>query len=331
MDRRILDRYIKFNPATGKYEPDESRRYILPYHAYFSPSDQTGAYTLPGPPGLGRLVCWKQQYSSVNGMDANLGTPLQIKDLIIGESIGTAPVFTYDNLDALVELTELGESRKFMNQPIHMRTLFGTAKYPGRMCEPYMFASQHQIQARFITTGPSVQEFRPYLVGAQYFPWAAQSSESRNRLTAIIKKWNMRRSQVWPFWLTTDQQITLSANQEASFEMMPGQDAHFVACQLAAVSTGNFQYRLLEVKTQQSLSNGAATFTNSLGDARLPRIFSKPYVVPAGYRMRLLVRDLSGASNTIWFTIAGKKVFAPLARVEAEACDTRALDVEQES
>jgi hypothetical protein len=300
----------------------------LPVHTYFDLSDQSGAYTLNGSATPSRLVCWKQPYSSANGMDANLGTPLQIKSLIIADA--TASGTPYTDIDATVELNELGESRKFMSGPVHIRTVFGTAKYPGRMCEPYMFGSQHQIQARFVNLSATARSLYPYLAGAQYYPFAAQSDVSRNKITAIIKKWNARRSQVWPFWLTTNVPISLTANQEASFEMLPGQDAHFVACHIAAVSTGNFEYSLLEVKTQQNLSNGSATYTNSLGDARLPKLFSKPYVVPAGYRLRLRVKDLSGASNTIWFTIAGKKVYAPLARVQTESCDTRALDIAQE-
>jgi hypothetical protein len=324
MDRRAIDRYIKFDRASGKFIPDESRRYILPFHAYFDLSDVAGAYTLPAVGTPARLVAWKQEYSSINGMDANLGTPLQIKALVVSDSTG------YDSASYLVDLNELGESRKFMNKPVHVRTIFGDAKYPGRMPEPYMFASQHQIQANFTPLNVASRTIRPYLTGAQYYPWAAQSSVSRDKITKVIKIWNMRRGQVWPFWLTTDESISLTVDEERSFEMLPGQDAQFLATQLTAVSSGNFEYSLLEVKTQQSLSNGRATFTNSLGDARLPKILSKPYLVPAGYRLRLTVKNLFAGVNNIYFTIAGKKVYAPLKESAEKSCDTRYLDITQE-
>jgi hypothetical protein len=324
MDRRAIDRYIKFDRASGKFVPEESRRYILPFHAYFDLSDVEGGYVLPAVGTPARLVCWKQPYSSINGMDANLGTPLQIKNLVLSDSS------TYDTASYLVELNEIGESRKFMNKPVHIRSIFGSAKYPGRMCEPYMFASQHQIQAQFTPLNAAARTIRPYVTGAQYYPWAAQSDESRAKLSKMIKLWNMRRKQVWPFWLTTDESISLAVNEERSFEMLPGQDAQFVACFFTAVSTGNFEYSLLEVKTQQSLTNGRATFTNSLGDARLPKLLSKPYVVPAGYRLRLTVKNLFAGTNNIYFTIAGKKVYAPLTDSNEKGCDTRYLDLTQE-
>jgi len=324
MDRRAIDKYIRFDKASGKFLPDESRRYILPFHAFFDLSDVAGVYALPGSATPAQLVCWKQPYSSINGMDANLGTPLQIKSLLISDSTN------YDTADYLVELNELGESRKFMNKPVHVRTIFGTAKYPGTLCEPYMFSSQHQIQMQFTNLSVTGRSVRPYLSGAQYYPWAAQSAKSRDALASVIKRWNMRRGQVWPFWLTTEEPISLAANAEANFEMLPGQDAQFIARFMTAVSTGNFEYSLLEVKTQQSLTNGRATFTNTLGDARLPKRLSKDYVVPAGYRLRLTVKDLSGATNNIYFTIAGKKVYAPLNDSAEAGCDTRALDLTQE-
>jgi hypothetical protein len=311
-----IDKYLRWDAASRKYLLNEERRYILPYDLYFDLSDVSGAYVLPAAPTEPRLVSWKQQYSSANGLDANLGTPLEIKDLLISSSTG------YTNIDYLIELSEIGESRKFMNRPIHVRTIFGDAQYPGKMCEPYMFASQHQIQARFVTMAGFISKTaRAYLSGAQYYPWAAQSDESRRKITDVIKRWNNRRPQVWPFWLTTDQDATVAAGETRSFEMLPGQDAHFVACSLRAVSVGvNFEYELMEVKTGQVLSNGFVRQDGSIGDARFPMDLPVNYVIPAGYRLRLNVRSSTG--GTLFFVIAGKKVYAPLVDVpELAECE----------
>lgn len=304
-----IDKYLTWNPATKRFDPREERRYILPYHLFFDLSDVRGVYALPATGTPAPLVAWKQPYTSANGMDANLGTPLEIKYLLLGNSTGG-----YDAADFTVSLNEIGESRKFMNQPIHVRCMFGDAQYPGVMCEKYMFPSQHQIQASFVNLAAAMN-IRAYLAGAQYFPWAAQTEQSRKKITEVIQRWNNRRPQVWPFWLTTELPVTLAAGAEGSFEMLPGQDAHLVACQLTAVAQGAFEYDLMEVKTNQSLSNGRVTLANSLGDARFPTILPTKYVIPAGYRLRLFLRNLSGASNRIHFTVGGAKVFSNLVDV----------------
>ena len=279
MNQRAIDKYFKYNAREGRFVPEESRRYILPFESYFDLSDQAGAYSLPATGTPAKLVAWKQAFSSANGMDANLGTPLHIRDLKISDTT------SFDTLDFTVVLTEVGETRLFMNKPVHVRTIFGDAKYPGEMPEKYMFASQHQIQAQFVNLG-AARTIRPYLAGAQYYPFAAQTDESRNKVTKLIRYWNLRRSQVWPFWLTTQEPISLTAGQEASFELLAGQDATFIAKRIACVSTGNFEYSLMEVKTGHNLSNGRATFTNSLGDARLPRRLPYDYVVPPGTALK---------------------------------------------
>jgi hypothetical protein len=303
-----IDKYLRWDASTKKYLPREERRYILPYWSYFDLSDVQGAYPLPAAGTPARLAAWKQPYTSANGMDANLGTPLEIKYLLLSNSS-----FGYVGSDFTVSLQEIGESRKFMNQPIHMQTMFGDAQYPGTMCESYMFSSQHQIQAQFVNVSTlGAMNVRAYLAGAQYSPFAAQSNESRSKITEVIKRWNNRQPNVWPFWLTTEQSVSLAGNASGSFEILPGQDAHFVACSLRAFSDADFEYELLEVKTGQSLSNGRSTKLNSIGDARFPTDLPVQYVVPAGYRLRLFLRNLSGATNRIFFTIAGKKVSSPL-------------------
>jgi hypothetical protein len=314
-----IDKYLRWDASTKKYLPREERRYILPYWAYFDLSDVQGAYVLPAAGTPARLVSWKQPYTSANGMDANLGTPLEIKYLLLSNSSAG-----YVGSDFTIQMTEIGESRKFMNQPIHIRTMFGDAQYPGTMCEPYMFSSQHQIQAQFENFDAGARNIRLYLAGAQYSPFAAQSAESRSKITDVIKRWNNRRPQVWPFWLTTEQTVSLAVGAEGSFEILPGQDAHFVACSLRAVSSGAFEYELMEVKTGQSLSNGRSTQLNSVGDARFPTDLPVQYVVPAGYRLRLFLKNLAGITNRISFTIAGKKCSCPLVDVP-ELADCKSI------
>jgi hypothetical protein len=104
--------------------------------------------------------------------------------------------------------------------------------------------------------------------------------------------------------------VALGANATGDFQAKIGDDGHFEAFGINAVSTGNFSLEILEIKTKQTLMNGAITQTNGIGNARFPGLFFKPYLIPAMYRLNFRVTDLSGAPNTIWLTMFGRKIFA---------------------
>jgi hypothetical protein len=71
-----------------------------------------------------------------------------------------------------------------------------------------------------------------------------------------------------------------------------------------------------EVKTKQTLMNGQISQLNGLGDARFPTIYPTPYLIPAGYRLRINVQNLTGAPMSMWFTMFGRKIYAPFTKVD---------------
>lgn len=315
---KLVNSIFKFDPASRQITTQKHNRYILPSWLMFDVSDvPTGLYTIPAAGGAVPPVAWKQPYTSCNGLDAGFGQPFEIKYLILSDSSTGIAGANYE-----VYLKELGETRSFMNRACHVQTLFGTAQLPGRLREPYMFWSQHQIQAMFNNLDAGPRSFRAYLCGPQYYAWVPQPEDSREKLLELMRKRKMRQPYVWPYWLTTENPIDLAPGVEANFEMMVGQDCHFQAFSINVFSTGNFEWDLLEVKTGQQLSNGRVTKTNSLGDARLPTILPVPYLIPAGYRLRLTVKSLSGITNHIFFTIAGRRIYGRLIDVPQILCDT---------
>jgi hypothetical protein len=156
---------------------------------------------------------------------------------------------------------------------------------------------------------------RFFLVGAQSYPWDPQFMKYPNNKQALLmmlRKWKERSRYVSPYWLVPEQNINLLAGATADFFLKVGDDGHFEGFTLTSVSTGNFSWELSEPKTQQTLMNGQCTQTNSIGTALFPTLLPTPYLVPAGYRLRLRVTDLSAAPNQIFFTIAGRKIYAPM-------------------
>jgi hypothetical protein len=103
----------------------------------------------------------------------------------------------------------------------------------------------------------------------------------------------------------------LGAGLGADFILKPGNDAQFEVFKIATVQTGNFAWSLEDAKTFQTLMNGQVTVTNATGNALFPTLLSTPYILPSDKRFRLRVLDLSGAPNTIFFTLCGRKIYAP--------------------
>jgi hypothetical protein len=204
-----------------------------------------------------------------------------------------------------------------MNKPIHIRTLAGTAQNPAILREPMFLPSNHKVSAYFNKIAGAATTIRMFLIGAQYHPWAPdlmRKPNSDTKLRQTIAKWNEHRKFVHPYWATVETDMgvaNLLAGATADFDIKVGAEAHFEVFTLTAISTGNFAWALSDAKTHQTLMNGQATLTNSLGDAQFPTMLPTAYLVPAGQRLRLNLTDLSAAPNAVYFTLAGRLIYAP--------------------
>jgi len=310
---------------------DERRQMYIPYYrnkeivpawmglSANDPAVNNGVFVVAAAGAVTAPTFFAQPYSSVEGLDQNLGTPFEVQNIIFADSTDTTAAAAFTVL-----LTEIGDSRRLMNFPCHIRTIAGTALTPAILREPLVIPSLHTIQATFNKIAGGAVNIRMALGGRQYFPWAPEFLRYRqdgDALRARVRAMLQRRQTVQPFWLTTDGPIQLVGGAQADFILKPGNDAQFEAFAIAAVSTGNFAWSLEDAKTFQTLMNGQVTQTNATGNALFPTIFSTPYVLPSDKRFRLRVLDLSAAPNTIWFTIWGRKIYAPFMEVRNAMAD----------
>jgi hypothetical protein len=320
MSLRNTDKFLKWNEQYKLYEPVMWRRDVLPSWLAFELTDTTLPFTIAAAGTATRPISYKQPYTSANGQDQGLGTPFEVRALVCQDSTAG-----YAAADWTVVLREMGEARLFMNRPIHVRCLFGTGQLPALLREPYMFLSQHNIQFQAAKVAGGAVNIRAYLCGAQYYPWSPnfiRDKRGGQEITGLLRKWLNRRQYVTPFWMTTDTDAILAADETADFFAKNGDDAQFEIFGHTAVSTGAFAYRISEVKTKQTLSNGFSTNVNGAGDARLPTIYPTPYLLPAGYRLRLELQDLSAAPNTVFFCFYGRRIWAPFSKREEVLADT---------
>lgn len=313
---RRVDKYMSWDQARSQYVPEYWKREILPswltLDAAGALSAPGGTLTIPAFPATPAPVPFKQPYYSCEGLDQNMGTPFEVQSLTFADlTAGTAAAnFT-------VLLKEVGEVREFMNRACHVRTVFGTAQTPALLREPYYLLSQHNIsiQCAMIAAGPTTARF--YLHGSQYFPWSPEflrKPQSHAELRGLIQRWLKRRQKVTPYWLTTDTPVNLLANATGEFSAKVGDDGSIELFTMAAVATGNFQLQISEVKTKQLLMNAFITQQNGIGTANFPTLLPVAYMLPAGYRLRFVIRDTSGALNSVFITLQGRKIYAPYSR-----------------
>lgn len=322
---RNIDKYIRWDNRTNLYYPEYYRKEILPKWLGFDTSylnTNNGVVTLNAAGGGPVVTGFKQPYASVEGLDGGLGTPFEVRSIVFADSTdGTA------NAEFTVVLKELGEARDFMNNPIHVRTIAGTAQTPGFLNEPYMFLSQHNLQATFVKLAGGQVNVRFFLCGAEYFPWSPEfmrRQTSAQKMQNVIRQWIERRKYVTPFWITPDEQeVTVDANATADFYMKIGNDGHFEGFKAASVSSGTYLWELQEPKTQQTIMNGQVSGATGTGTANFPALWPTAYLIPAGYRMRLRITDTSGLENRIFFTISGRKIYSPFKQVQEVLHDTR--------
>lgn len=317
---KAIDKFFKWAPEAQRYLPVTWRRQVLPWWLTFDVLDVVGDYTIAGvakPP-----ISFRQQYFTVQQQSGVRGAALEIRALLVSPTSGSG---LFSGLNHLVQFKELGEARLLMNQPVHMQTIFGTAQNPAILREPFFMFPQHVLQA-FFTPASVVQTdtFRCYLGGAQFYPYGSEmqaDSVGTKELNSIVDRWTERRKYVHPFWMTTDQILTVGVSASATQDIKVSEDGHFEIFTMNVYATNAVSIEISEVKTQQTLSNGKI-HSFFMGTGTFPCALPTTYIVPAGSRLRVTATDLSGSGATVYLTLGGRKIYAPFKDVKAVLKDT---------
>jgi hypothetical protein len=307
---RNIDKFFPYDPVSKRFKMAYWRRECLPYWLCFERSDRVAPLAISAAGVVTPRVGYRPSYSSCEGLDQNLGNPLEVQSLVFADSTdGTAAAnFT-------VRMTELGNSRQFMNQPIHIRCLAGTAQRPFILRQPFFFPSLHTVSVEFQKVAGGATTCRLYMVGTRYYPFSPEFlrfPEEKQKMVEYIRRWMRLREYVTPYWMTTDiSPVVIAApGGVAQATLKNGDDGWMEVFGFTAVSTGNFSMSLLEVKTSQTIMNGVISRTNGIGTAEFPTCFPTPYLLPPGMRFRVVLTDLSAAPNNIYLTLFGRRIYA---------------------
>lgn len=330
-----IDDYVRMNPKTGLFEPVWMWRAVLPF--WLGPDPQqsnvdpivinaAGTKTKP--------ITYKLPHSSQSldrggDMMSSVGNPLMINRLVYEDITDGTPSANWT-----IFMEDLGEQLRYMNFPVHIRTFAGgingltspLGMLPALLAEPLFLPTRHNLMTTFDKISGAAVNARFFPVGGIFDTWSTcllGHDEDKLALLALIQKLLERRKQIYPYWFTTDGgPLVVPSGQTVQQDITVGDDGHFEATDIMAVSMntvnpGAFEVEFYNPDTRQTLMNGRIQ-SSMIGDAFNPQPFPASMIFTAGSTVRFIVKDLAatGNDNTVYLTLRGRRIRAPLKSIE---------------
>lgn len=113
----------------------------------------------------------------------------------------------------------------------------------------------------------------------------------------------------YSFINTTANGNAITANATVQNSIRISADSAFVAVSARGTSDGDFTAFMRQDASDRQLMNIAVNSNALMGTAERPGFFHKPLLLPANTTISFDIADLSGATNQLWFTLAGFKVY----------------------
>ena len=110
-----------------------------------------------------------------------------------------------------------------------------------------------------------------------------------------------------PSWLTTDDPypVIVPANGAVPAIMKITADHDFEVCKIMSAQTGDYTVDMRDTSTGRNLMNRPIHVTGIAGNAGLPFVLCTTLFLNRASGLQLTFTDLSGAENTIYFTMHG--------------------------
>jgi len=212
-----------------------------------------------------------------------------------------------------LEFFDAGTNRRLQNRPVHSTTVVGSGMRPFRLPEPYFFNvgdSQRELVCTIrnnIFGQTNTIRLVPY--GRRFYHKEAPPDVARE-----ISRRFSEGQRTYSYFLTpretnSDGTVTaVAGNGTATFTFDMDANADTDLQKFMAVSTGAFTYQLRERATNRTLSNGVIRNTEGWGNAEFPFLVSDTYLLERDKQLLCEVTDISGNSNSIFLTIAGRRL-----------------------
>ena len=212
--------------------------------------------------------------------------------------------------------------RWLCNAPVNVATIFGNNGKPYYLPTPLILPEMNILAARFTDVSGSSNAIRFSVWGGRYArpimdldgQKKAQREQSRSYMGL-------------PFFYTIIPspasgqttgalQLLGNATSQQSIEIIG--DSHFQLTQISAVSTGEFSLNIKDAASGESMIDGPAGTNYGIssnlicGDGNFPWKLPFPITYKRGSKMILDIADLSGSTNQIFLTLAGRMIPASM-------------------
>lgn len=219
---------------------------------------------------------------------------------------------------ATILLFDPGTNRFLMNREIHIDTIvsggggagvaagFGAAR-PFIWPESYFFNVEdagRAVIATFRDLSGAPNNIRFTLHGRRFY-----TKESPPEVYQKMYEYFGRKERTNIYFLTTDAAALIPAGGVLASTARVTDEADFEIYKVNVVSDGAFTFRLRDVATNRTLSNGVISNTIGSGVAEFPFIFPEPWLVERNYQIGIEMTDLSAAPNNVFMTFIGRRLY----------------------
>jgi hypothetical protein len=215
-----------------------------------------------------------------------------------------------------LEILDKSYRRVFMNRPILANHVFGTPLNPFFLLESILLESQQVMALQFFNNSTLGSSNFRLQFEARKFQAAAML---KNQVTQEIARLRKRKLYLNPFWLTSEQAITLPAGGSSVAFFRNSRDYFLVLNYIMAqaITTGVagdtqevFSFQLFDAKTDRPLMNQPVTMNTGTGTSAFPYVLPAPLLVEPVNAIRAQFTNLiTDAPTEVFFTFHGVGIF----------------------
>lgn len=221
---------------------------------------------------------------------------------IVGQSTGAYTLDFFDN----------GTQRRLSNHPVHSNTIVGSAVRPFRLPEPYFFNvadSQRELIVTVRNLTAVDNTIRLSLVGRRFYHRESPPDVSRDITAKFDKGWRTYSYFLTPKETLWDGTVTaVGALAAGTFTLESDDSADTEIQKFMFASTGAFLFRIKEVQYNRYLSPDYIINTAGWGNAEFPFYLADSLLLERRKQLIVEVTDLSGVTNSIYLTAAGRRL-----------------------
>jgi len=215
------------------------------------------------------------------------------------------------NGPATVRINDTGFRRDLMNRDIHVDTIMTPApggQRPSILPESLWLEQRHALSLTFTDISGAAQAIRPVLHGRKFFLKQATPGMANK----FIARRQLQRRVTTPYWYTTDAAVALAAGAVGTrANMTISEEGHFVVQKITCVSTGPFDFRIVDGRTGTALS-GSILMSNmsATGTARFPYVLPEPWFIERNTQLVLEFNNTNAlGANNIFMTFSGRRIY----------------------